>query len=61
MKYHYEKPDNLVELLEASVARYPDNPLFGKKNAQKVYEWVTFREVGERVDHLRSALARLGV
>jgi long-chain acyl-CoA synthetase len=61
MKYHYEKPDNLVELLETSVAKYPDNQLFGKKNAQKAYEWVTYREVGKRVDHLRGALARLGV
>lgn len=61
MKYQYEKPDNLVELLEASVAKYPDNLLFGKKNPQKVYEWVTYREVGKRVDNLRAALARLGV
>jgi long-chain acyl-CoA synthetase len=61
MKYQYEKPDNLVEFLEASLANYPDNPLFGTKNARKVYEWVTYREVGKRVDHLRAALSRLGV
>jgi len=61
MNYQYEKPDNLVELLEASVAKYPDNLLFGKKNPQKEYEWVTYREVGQRVDHLRVGLARLGV
>ena len=26
-----EEPDNLVEFLENSVAKYPDRPLFGTK------------------------------
>lgn len=59
--YHYEKPDNLVELLETSVAKYPRNDLFGTRNAQGIYEWVTYEEVGRRVDNLRGGLAQLGV
>jgi long-chain acyl-CoA synthetase len=56
-----EKPDNLVEFLERSVARYPDNPLFGTKNADGIYDWVTYREVGRRVDLLRGGLAGQGI
>ena len=60
-KYDLEKPDNLVEFLERSVVRYPDNPLFGTKNTTGDYEWVTYREVGRRVDNLRAGLAQLGI
>jgi len=59
--YVYEKPDNLVELLECSVTKYPDNPLFGTKNARGSYEWVTYREVGRRVDNMRGGLSALGI
>jgi long-chain acyl-CoA synthetase len=56
-----KKPDNLVEFLENSVAKHPDRPLFGTKNPQGVYEWLTYRQISRRVDDLRSALAGLGV
>ncbi|MBN2283154.1 MAG: AMP-binding protein [Deltaproteobacteria bacterium] len=59
--YQLEKPDNLVEFLEGSVKRFPDRPLFGTKNKAGVYEWVTYREVGRRVDNLRGGLASLGI
>jgi len=59
--YQLDKPDNLVALLEESVAKYPNNRLFGTKNKQGVYEWVTYRDVGQRVDNLRGGLAKLGV
>jgi len=59
--YQLDKPDNLVALLEESVAKYPNNRLFGTKNKQGVYEWVTYREVGRRVDNLRGGLAKLGL
>ncbi len=59
--YQLDKPDNLVALLEESVAKYPNNRLFGTKNKQGVYEWVTYGEVGRRVDNLRGGLAKLGV
>ncbi len=56
-----DKPDNLVEFLENSVARRPDRPLFGTKNARGVYEWLTYGQIGRRVDDLRAGLAGLGV
>ena len=59
--YQLDKPDNLVEFLEESVKKYPDRPLFGTKNAQGEYEWVTYGEVGRRVDNLRAGLAQIGV
>ncbi|MFW5640660.1 MAG: AMP-binding protein, partial [Thermodesulfobacteriota bacterium] len=55
------KPDNLVEMIEASVAAFPDHPLFGTKNPKGEYEWMTYRVVGERIDHLRGGLAQAGV
>ncbi len=55
------EPDNLVAFLEGSVAKYPDRPLFGTKNSQDEYEWVTYAQVGKRVDNLRTGLAGLGV
>ena len=55
------EPDNLVTFLEGSVAKYPDRPLFGTKNAQDEYEWVTYAEIGKRVDNLRTGLAGLEV
>ena len=55
------EPDNLVEFLEGSVAKYPNRPLFGTKNSRDEYEWITYAEVGKRVDNLRAGLAGLGV
>lgn len=54
-------PCNLVELFEGSVARHPDNLLFGTKDAAGKYCWETYREIGRRVDCLRAGLAGLGV
>ena len=55
------EPNNLVEFLEGSVAKYPDRSLFGTKNSRDEYEWITYAEVGKRVDNLRAGLAGLGV
>ena len=57
----FEKPDNLVELIENSLEKYPDNAMFGTKNDEGEYEWVTYREVGERIDNLRSGLSQEGI
>lgn len=59
--YELDKPDNLVEMFEISAKRWADRPSMGTKNAHGVYEWTTFREVHERVTHLRAGLASLGV
>ncbi len=56
-----EKPDNLVQLFETSVASYPNHRLFGTKASDGAFHWLTYREAGRRVDALRGALARLGV
>ena len=56
-----DEPDDLVGLWEAAVARHPDNQLFGTKDAEGAYRWVTYRQVAERVDHLRGGLASLGI
>ncbi len=60
-KFQLTKPDNLVELFENSVKKYSDREFLGTKNKQGVYEWVTYGEVGRRVDNLRAGLAGLGV
>ncbi|MGD8242685.1 MAG: long-chain fatty acid--CoA ligase [Desulfobacterales bacterium] len=57
----FEKPDNLVELIENSVAKYPDNNLFGTKNKAGEYEWMTYRDVGQRIDNLRGGLRQAGI
>jgi len=50
----------LVELLERSVEKYADDPLFGTK-VEGEYEWMTYEEFGERVAGFRRALADLGI
>jgi len=59
--YKYHKPDNLAELFENAVNRWPDNNLFGTKNNNGDIDWFTYRDIGTRIDNLRSGLASLGV
>ena len=61
MAYRYDKPDNLVDLIEDSVKAHAQRPIFGRKNAQGEYEWITYRELGDRIDNLRGGLAGAGV
>jgi len=56
-----DRPNNLVEMFERSVARFGPNKLCGTKNKAGDYEWVTYREVGSRVDDLRAGLAAEGI
>lgn len=56
-----DKPDNLVELQEESVDRFGDRPWFGVPDEQGEYSWVTYREVGRRIDALRGGLAQQGI
>ena len=60
-KYNLEKPDNIAELFASSVRRFADRPYLGTKNKEGEYEWVSYREVGLRVDNLRAGLAASGV
>ena len=59
--YQLDKPDNLVDFLEESVKKYPDSKMIGTKNAAGEYVWITYGELGRRVDNLRAGLAGLGV
>ena len=59
--YKHNKPDNLVEMIENSIQKYTNNPLFGTKNTRGTYDWTTYKEVGQRIDNLRGGLAQLGV
>ncbi len=59
--FTYAKPDNLVDLFEESVKRNRGRLLFGTKDANGQYVWITFDEVAARVDAVRAGLAGLGV
>jgi len=56
-----DKPDNLIDWWEESVTKFADRRLFGTKNKNGVYEWVTYKEVGTRINNLRAGLAQLGI
>ncbi|MCP4130764.1 MAG: AMP-binding protein [bacterium] len=59
--YQLDKPDNLVEMVEESIAKFGEREWLGTKNKENVYEWVSYKQVGERIDNLRGGLAHLGV
>jgi len=56
-----DKPDNLIDWWEESVKKFADRNLFGTKNKNGVYEWVTYKETGNRINNLRAGLAQLDV
>jgi long-chain acyl-CoA synthetase len=51
---------NLVEMFERSVRTFARNPLFGVKRGAQ-WSWITYEEVGAKVDAFRGGLAGLGV
>lgn len=58
----YDYPNNLVDLFEESVKKFPDIRFLGTKNPQSgTYEWLTRRQIAERVGNLRGALAKYGL
>ena len=58
----FETPVNLVELFENGVRKFKDNPLFGLKNESKTeLNWMTYGDVGQRVDNLRGGLVHKGI
>jgi len=56
-----DKPDNLVDWWEESATKFVDRKLFGTKNKAGSYEWVTYKEINERIRNLRAGLAQLEV
>jgi long-chain acyl-CoA synthetase len=59
--YELDKPDNVVEIFQESIARYADRPLLGEKDKNGVYQWVSYQEFGKRVDNLRAGMSQLGI
>lgn len=59
--YTYDKPDNLVEMFALSLADNAERPLFGTADENGSYSWMSYREVGLRIDDLRAGLAQKGV
>ena len=59
--YQIDKPDNVVEILEQSVVKFPKRPFLGTKNKNKQYDWITYEDFGKRVDNVRSGLQQLGI
>jgi long-chain acyl-CoA synthetase len=59
--YQIDKPDNVVGILEQSVAKFPKRPYLGTKNKQKQYDWITYEDFGKRVDNVRSGLTQIGI
>ena len=51
----------LVEMFEAAVAKHSERPLFGTRELGQPYNWVSYTQVGARVDTLRGGLALAGV
>lgn len=50
----------LVDVYESSTKKYARLPLFGTKRNGS-YQWLTYEEFGQMVEHFRGALASLGV
>jgi long-chain acyl-CoA synthetase len=51
----------LVEMFESAVSKHADRPLFGTRQLGQPYSWVSYADVGARVDALRGGLAGAGV
>lgn len=60
-KFTLDKPDNLVDWWGECVTKFSDRPLFGTKNKEGVYEWATYKEIGNRIDNVRAGLTQLGI
>ncbi len=61
-QYVLDKPDNLMEMFEESIARYGDREWLGFKDEEKTgYKWITYKEAAARVDACRAGLAQLGI
>ncbi|MBF0441509.1 MAG: AMP-binding protein, partial [Oligoflexales bacterium] len=50
----------LAKMLEATIDKFPDRPFIGVRGI-KQYDWTTYRQFGQKVDRLRTALYGKGV
>ncbi len=59
--YQLDKPDNVVGILEETLAKFPEREFLGMKDSAGEYEWISYKAFGRRVDNLRSGLSQLGI
>lgn len=52
---------NLVAMLQASIAQHGPRPLFGIRQPDAEWRWISYAEFGSLVDRFRGVLAGLGV
>jgi long-chain acyl-CoA synthetase len=52
---------DLVDLLHTSVEKYATNPVFGVKQDDGIWDWMSYAEFGEAVEKARGGLADLGI
>ena len=52
---------NLVDLCTKSVERFADNPIFGDRQPNGTWTYISYREFGELVDRFRGGLKSVGV
>lgn len=52
---------NLVELIQVSVQRFAGNPMYGNRQADGSWAYVTYGQFGAAMDKVRAGLAALGV
>ena len=52
---------NLVDLLQKSVTRFADRPIYGERSPSGAWTYRTYRDFGTEVAHFRGGLASLGV
>ena len=58
----YKHPRNLVDLFEDAAAKWGDRNAIGTKNLQtKQYEWITYKQLAERINSARGGIHRLGI
>lgn len=57
----YDPPDNLVDIFENSISKYANNQFIGEKDSAGVYQWVTYRQIADRVNNLRAGLSAIGI
>jgi long-chain acyl-CoA synthetase len=52
---------NIVHLFETAAKRFAKNNLFGTKNKEGIYEWVTYEQVAVRTKNFCAGLSSLGI
>jgi len=57
----FEYPENLVDMFEDTVKKFPERPAVGDKGADGNYVYSSYGDLGKRVDNLRGGLTQLGV